>query len=160
LRAAGGQPIACYGEKLMLLAFADRSFEWTLLLADVETPILGADILHHFHLMVDLHSRQLVDTETLQRFGDKQNPDGGESGLQISTVHSSSPSATAHRVSDVCNPDGGLPPVKHNMRHVIETTGRPVTAKFRRLDPEKLRDAKKEFFQMEKDGIIQRSKSP
>jgi len=53
-----------------------------------------------------------------------------------------------------------LPPVKHNIRHVIQTTGRPVTAKFRRLDPEKLQDAKKEFFQMEKDGIIQRSKSP
>jgi len=35
-----------------------------------------------------------------------------------------------------------------------------VTVKLRRLDPEKLWDATKEFFQMEKDGIIQRLKSP
>jgi Reverse transcriptase (RNA-dependent DNA polymerase) len=37
------------------------------------------------------------------------------------------------------------------------TTGRPVTAKFRRLDAAKLAAAKKEFLQLEADGIIRRS---
>jgi cleavage and polyadenylation specificity factor subunit 1 len=45
------------------------------------------------------------------------------------------------------------------VEHAIETTGRPVTAKFRRLDPDKLQAAKTEFLKMEKEGIIRRSNS-
>jgi hypothetical protein len=45
------------------------------------------------------------------------------------------------------------------VEHVIVTTGRPVTAKFRRLDAAKLAAAKAEFLQMERDGIIRRSSS-
>ena len=161
LRAAGGQPIACFGEQQLDLLFADRRFQWMFLLADVEAPILGADFLRHHHLMVDLHNRELVDTATLQRFGDggSRQPSGG--GV-LSSILESTPLPIRQLLSefpDVCNAEGILPPVKHDVRHVIETTGRPVTAKFRRLDPAKLRDAKEEFFKMEKDGIIRRSKS-
>jgi hypothetical protein len=53
-----------------------------------------------------------------------------------------------------------LPPVKHAVEHLIETTGRLVSAKFWRLDPEKLQASKAEFLKMEKEGIIQRSSSP
>jgi Reverse transcriptase (RNA-dependent DNA polymerase) len=61
---------------------------------------------------------------------------------------------------DVVNAPGVLPPVKHSVKHVIETAGRPVSAKFRWLDPAKLAAAKEEFLKMEKDGIIRRSCSP
>jgi hypothetical protein len=44
----------------------------------------------------------------------------------------------------------------HGVLHHIETTGRPVTAKFRRLCPERLAAAKKEFGRMLKAGIIRR----
>jgi hypothetical protein len=39
----------------------------------------------------------------------------------------------------------GKPSLKHKIRHTIETTGRPVFAKARRLDPDKLRQAEAEF---------------
>ena len=59
----------------------------------------------------------------------------------------------------VVNPSKNLPAPIHEVRHHIETTGRPVAAKYRRLDPEKLQAAKKEFAEMEKQGVVRRSKS-
>jgi hypothetical protein len=53
----------------------------------------------------------------------------------------------------------GKPSPKHKIRHTIETTGRPVFAKARRLDPDKLRQAEAEFRELEAAGIIRRSES-
>jgi hypothetical protein len=63
---------------------------------------------------------------------------------------------------EVVNPDKRLPPVtKHNVEHHIRVKdGLPITAKFHRLDAEKLAAAKAEFDQLERDGIIRRSDSP
>ena len=52
-----------------------------------------------------------------------------------------------------------LPAVKHNVVHMLETTcQRPVTARYRRLDAEKLEAARREFADMEDQGIIRKSK--
>ena len=50
--------------------------------------------------------------------------------------------------------------VKHNVKHYIQTSGRPLHARPRRLDGEKLRIAKEEFLKMEQLGIVRRSDSP
>jgi Reverse transcriptase (RNA-dependent DNA polymerase) len=47
----------------------------------------------------------------------------------------------------------------HGVEHHIETTGRPATAKFRRLDATKLAAAKAEFHKMLAAGIVRRSSS-
>ena len=60
----------------------------------------------------------------------------------------------------VVNTSKKLPPVRHQVEHVVETTcSRPVRARYRRLDPAKLEDAKKEFKAMEEQGIVRRSNS-
>jgi len=59
----------------------------------------------------------------------------------------------------VVNPSKQLPQPSHSVEHHIETTGQPVAAKYRRLDPERLAAAKKEFAELERQGIIQRSSS-
>ena len=41
-----------------------RCCGWIFVIADVSKPILGADFLHHFSLMVDLQKGRLVDTNT------------------------------------------------------------------------------------------------
>ena len=61
--------------------------------------------------------------------------------------------------ADVLNQDGHLPPSTHGVEHHIVTSGRPITAKFRRLDNIKLAAAKAEFQLLEKEGIIRRSNS-
>jgi hypothetical protein len=47
-----------------------------------------------------------------------------------------------------------------DVEHHIMTRGPPLACRFRRLDGEKLAAAKKEFLQMERDGIVRRSNSP
>ena len=59
----------------------------------------------------------------------------------------------------VVNPSKVLPGVHHKVVHHIETEGRPVFSKYRRLDPGRLEAAKKEFEDMEKQGIVRRSNS-
>ncbi|CAE1298418.1 unnamed protein product [Acanthosepion pharaonis] len=71
LQAANGTPISTYDECIMSFNIGlRREFTWTFKIADVETPILGADFLAHFNLSVELSSRTLTDTRTsIQRRG-------------------------------------------------------------------------------------------
>ena len=60
---------------------------------------------------------------------------------------------------EVVNDSKRLPKMTHKVQHFIETEGRPVTAKYRRLDPEKLAAAKAEFEELLAQGIVRRSSS-
>jgi hypothetical protein len=96
-----------------------------------------------------------LNTSTLQKFG-PATANGGDSDLLASVQATlSSFRALFSEFLDFANPGGVLPPVRHGVEHVIETSGRPVTARFQQLDAEKLTAAKLEFFKLEKEGIIQ-----
>jgi hypothetical protein len=128
------------------------------LLAKVEFPILGMDFLRHYKLAVDVAAGQLLHTETLQQL----DTSTGELARELSSILAFTPST--YRIlfsefSEVTDPSGRFPPAKHKVEHHIVTSGRPVTARFRRLDPEKLVAAKAEFKQMKAAGIIRRSDS-
>ena len=47
----------------------------------------------------------------------------------------------------------------HHMEHFLVMEGHPVKAKYRRLDNDRLEAAKKEFAELERQGIIRRSSS-
>jgi cleavage and polyadenylation specificity factor subunit 1 len=59
----------------------------------------------------------------------------------------------------VLNHQGSLPPSVHGVEHHLPTTGRPVTARFRRLDPAKHQAAKAVFEKMVQQGVARRSSS-
>ncbi|GBM71787.1 hypothetical protein AVEN_79440-1 [Araneus ventricosus] len=65
------------------------------------------------------------------------------------------------KFSDITMPSQSKPAVhvKHNTEHHIETRGPPVFSKARRLDPEKLQAAKREFQCMVSQGWCRQSKS-
>ena len=54
-----------------------------------------------------------------------------------------------------------LPTPSHRVQHFLVMEGHPVTAsaRYRRLDNKRLEAAKKEFAELEKQGIIRRSSS-
>ena len=52
-----------------------------------------------------------------------------------------------------------LPKPTHRVQHFQVTEGSPVTAKYRRLDNDRLEAAKKESAELEKQGIIRKSSS-
>ncbi len=54
----------------------------------------------------------------------------------------------------------GTPRPRHGVRHFVETSGCPVFAKARRLDPDKLKIAEAEFRSLEAAGIVRGSNSP
>jgi hypothetical protein len=108
---------------------------------------------------VNLSACCLMDAETLRPMGD--GSPGSGSGL-LAVLQATPPKLRAliSQFPEVVNEPGRLPPVKHAVKHAIVTTGRPVTARFRRLDAAKLAAAKSEFLQLERDGIVSRSCSP
>ena len=51
-----------------------------------------------------------------------------------------------------------LPAVRHKVQHIIKTTCRwPISSRYCRLDPEKLEVGRKDFVEMEAQGIVRRS---
>ena len=117
-------------------------------------PIIGADFLRHFGLLANMRQHQLTNTAThLHNQG-------------ILTQHSSPSPAIAPKkqgdpyldllsqfptLTQVCSPDC---PVKYDITHHIITTCPPVSARPRRLAPERLQIARREFEHMLQLGII------
>ena len=65
LQAVNNSNIATFGTVSRTLNLGlRRTFRWVFLLADIKHPILGADFLSHFNLMVDLTRGCLVDSLT------------------------------------------------------------------------------------------------
>ncbi|GFW42131.1 transposon Ty3-I Gag-Pol polyprotein [Trichonephila clavipes] len=65
LYAANGSRISTYGIIKLELDFfffgLRRSFPWSFLVADVSDPIIGADFLERFELLIDVRNRRLLD---------------------------------------------------------------------------------------------------
>jgi len=65
LFAANGTRIPTFGEKLLVLNQGiRRPIKWNFRVAEVTTPIIGADLLYNFNLSVNLRKRCLQDNIT------------------------------------------------------------------------------------------------
>ncbi|GFY10331.1 hypothetical protein TNCV_2630091 [Trichonephila clavipes] len=117
-----------------------RPFIWTFIIADVSSPIIGADFLRHFNLLIDLKKKSPHTILTV------------DANISFKNILSEYP--------DLSNPSLISKSASHGTVHHIITTGPPVTARPRRLHP-KLYDAVKvEFEFLLAQGIIRPSKSP
>ena len=65
LQAANGTPISAYGHRSLTIDLGlRRKFQWVFVVAEVDQPILGADFLHAYHLLVDVRGKRIVDCAT------------------------------------------------------------------------------------------------
>ena len=115
----------CTSKRIVELGLK-RDYTWTFIVADVKQPIIGADFLIHYSLLVDLRSRCLRDMRT---------------GLAIPASLSSITPLSLNRVDAVHNdytkllgqfPELTRPAtkgetVKHGITHKIVTKGHPVS---------------------------------
>lgn len=137
LSAANGSTISTYGTTTMCLNLGlRREFTWRFVVADTIKPIIGADFLAHYNLLVDVRNKRLVDATT------KLSATEGISECETPTIKVVSGSTDCHellsRFPSITRPEG-VATVKHNTVHFIKTTpGPPVSHKSRRLAPEKL----------------------
>lgn len=159
LYAANGTPIPTYGEERRDLSLGlRRKLPWIFVKAEVTQPILGADFLAHYKLLVDLSNKCLIDGITGLRTKGKPT---NNSGPVISTI----PTDTSYykllaKFPDLSRPSSQAQITSREIFHHIETRGPPVTCKARRLPPGRYQAAKEEFSRMMEAGICRPSKSP
>ena len=162
MQAANGSDIPCYGLTDRQVCIADREFDFTFIIADVRQSILGADFLDRFYLapnhrdqcLIDLNDYSIIDVGekcdtqpnrvTNINFVDQK----GNPFYQLLDSYStlSTPCFTPKDVS-------------HGVKHHIPTNCHPIQSKARKLNPEKLEIAKREFQKLVDLGVCYRGKS-
>ena len=127
--------------------------------ADVQQPILSADFLRHFGLLVDMKQRELINSTTHFHVHGNLSTDSCPHP-SFCPKHTNDPYHSLlsefPALTHVRSPDS---PILYDVTHHIEITGLPVSARPRRLAPERLRVAKQEFEHMLQLGIIHPSSS-
>ena len=158
LIAANGSMIDTFGKRTIPLDLGFCKFTWSFVLADVKRPMLGANFFCSNHLLTDVYTSHIIDAKTYESVpvwqDEKLAPglNACSAGNEFADILKEFPSVT--------RPQFSTGDVKHSVEHCIPTSGPPVHAKARRLSPEKLATAQREFAEMEKLGIIRRSSSP
>ncbi|GBM87936.1 Retrovirus-related Pol polyprotein from transposon opus [Araneus ventricosus] len=136
----------------------NRSFCWYHSKFDVSRPILGADFLERYGLLVDIKNKKLIDVEHNRTtrghlsFGSSLGITVLSGDTQFHKLLSKFPNLT--------NPSLNIVPKSHGTTHCILTKGPPVFSRARRLTPEKLKAVKTEFKNLVAEGIFCPSKSP
>ena len=160
LTAANGSTIQTFGTKHLEVVFSGKTYAWDFTVADVSLPLLGADFLSHYHLLVDVHRRRLVDAYTLSSIAIASAPDD----LALHVTDATHPyNALRSEFPAVFRPElrpAPQSPPPHGVFHHIKTLGPPTFARFRRLPPDRLAAVKKVFQELEELGICQKASSP
>lgn len=157
LFAANGTQIKTYGEiRLTLNLGLRRQFTWNFVIADVKMPIIGADFLKFYDLLIDVKRGKLIDNLTkLESIGAKASINQ----CNITTFDANGPYADLLAEYKDITRDAPTKKSKSSVKHVIVTTSQPVFARPRKLSPEMLIAAKKEFQYLLDQGICRSSKS-
>lgn len=158
LYAANGTKIPIYGTRRFKLDLGlQRDFEWSFVIADVTTPILGSDFLERFSLLIDVRNRRLIQPR-LKLAVQGTTSDGANRVL--TPIGRNTPFySVIVKFPQVLSSEMNKNKTNSSVAHVIETKGPPVFSRARRLNPEKLKALKTEFAELIKQGIIRPSKS-
>ncbi|GBN37844.1 hypothetical protein AVEN_57649-1 [Araneus ventricosus] len=160
LVAANGSSISTFGikNKYLDLGFGRRLFNWNFIVAYVSRPILGADFLERYGLLVDIKNKKLIDVER------NRTTRGHLSFVSSLGITVLSGDTQFHKLMskfpNLTNPPLNIVPKSHGTTHCILTKGPPVFSRARRLTSEKLKAVKTEFKNLVVQGICRPSRSP
>ena len=160
LYAANGTTIPTYGWISQNLNLGlHRDSMWRFVVADVQIPIIGVDLLWYYGLLIDCRNNHLLDGVTSLSTPGLTAPPSVPSvkviagGMPIDSLLEEFP--------ELIKPTGIHRDVRHNTAHHIRTTpGPPVACRPRRLAPDRMAVAKAEFDAMLKDGTARRAEGP
>lgn len=158
LYAANGSAIKTYGQKRLELNLGlRRSFNWTFIIADVKQPIIGADFIKHYKLLIDLANNKLIDETTLI------TTIGSVIRTKVIAIKAYDSNKEFDRIlegfPEIVNPNLKVPSKKPKTYHFIETKGQPTFTRPRRLAPDRLLAAQAEFRIKSQQGLCTPSKS-
>lgn len=160
LSAANGSTINTYGTITLHLNLGlRRDFHWNFVVADVGTPIIGSDFLSYYNLLPDCRHKRLIDGSTGLSTTAAIAPSDQQSVKAVAIGNSEFAQVLAEFPA-ITRPPGLPRVVKHSTVHHIQTTpGPPISCRPRRLAPQKLLAAKKEFEDMVRSGTARPSQS-
>lgn len=161
LYAANHSPIKTFGERTITLNLGlHRDFKWKFIIADVTQPIIGADFLSYYDLLVNIRQRKLIDNLTnINKICSLCK--NGEFYIGLSLINQNdSFKDLLNEFKDIAQANTTKKIVNHDIKHHIITKGQPVFSKPRRLCPEKLKVAKAEIQTLMDLGICRPSRSP
>ena len=157
LSAANGSNIKTHGSIHQAVQLGNHHLPWQFLIADVQTPIIGADFLQHYELAVDLSARTLLlpSGDILVSGSSPTSPGPTVQGLQVCTQLQQ----LWDEFPELTRPPSASAPVRHAVQHHITTSGPPKVCRARRLAPDRLSVAKAEVQELLRDGTLRPSKS-
>ena len=124
LTAANRAPVSTFGKRSVNLQFHARRYSWDFIIAEVTQPLLGADFLCHYGLLVDVHNERLLDIHSYSSLTLQAADDATP---MLSSVAASEPfSALLSEFHDLTTPTFHTNTVKHGVEHFIPTTGPPI----------------------------------
>lgn len=163
LYAANNTPIPTYGTRLVSVDLGlRRTMRWPFTIADTTSAIIGADFLDHFSVLVDIKNRRVIDENTrLTSVGEVKQVKECQTKLTWAVNTTAPYEDLLKEFEDITkpNPNARQKKVDAGVFHYIETTGRPVTERARRLPTGKYQQAKAEFEFMVEQGYCRPSKS-
>ncbi|CAB0032633.1 unnamed protein product [Trichogramma brassicae] len=168
LQAANGTTIATYGQHSLTLNLGlRRPFEWAFTIARVDVAIIGADLLSHFGLLIDLRKPPPLGQpdELVHIVPGRPGPPGTHDQCSCDRCPSRSLRRRVRRhtrefASDRARPGEMATIVDFPVQHrIVTTSGQPVFARPRRLAGDRLAAAKAEFKKLLDRGIIRPSSS-
>jgi cleavage and polyadenylation specificity factor subunit 1 len=159
LVAANGDNIPAWGYSRRQIRVGGHKFMFNFVLANVAYPILGLDFLKAHKLVIDAEQSAVLFKANMQPITIPSRSAAATVAAAVSV-----PPQVQQLLADfpsVCSTGTGKwRKPKHTVEHSIDTTGKPVTAKPRRLDAAKRAVAEAEFRELEAAGIVRRSNSP
>ncbi|XP_068208696.1 uncharacterized protein [Palaemon carinicauda] len=155
LVSANGSAIASNCYETLILSFRSTKYIWNFLVADVPIPILDADFLSHFHLLVDVLHQWIVNTDLHSSTPLKPVPP--------TTLHISKPTdAYIHLLTS--DPEvfrqelrqTPTVPAKHGIYPHMKMMGPTLFSRFRRLAVDRLAVSKQTLAKIEEWAFAKR----
>jgi len=160
LYAANGTAIPTYGWTSRSLNLGlRRDFAWRFVVADLQVPIIGVDLLLHYGLLVDCRNNRLLDGFTSLSTPGFNAPSSVPS---VKVIGGGTPlDSLLEEFPELTKPTGIHREVRHNTTHHIWTTPGPrVACRPRRLAPDRLAVPKADIDAMLRDGTARRAEGP
>jgi hypothetical protein len=111
-------------------------FTWRSVVADVQLPIIGVDLLSHNGLLVGCRNKRLLDDVT------SLSTPGFIAPPSVPIVKfiagGTNPDSLLEEFPELTKPAGRHPEVRHTTNHIRTKPSHPVTCLPRRLDPDRL----------------------
>ena len=162
LVAANNTRIKVFGTRIMtFLIRPGVKITWEFIIADVDRNIIGADLLHKYQLIVDIHNKCLI-TSDLQNKIKCSIISTISTGLRSESVEHIQQDEIKNLFREfpqLTRIKGYVAKPAHGVFHQIITNSHPVSSRFRRLAPDKYQQAKEIFDHMLDSGLVKRSNS-